>query len=214
VSLTLLVAILCGGLGGAVFTWFANRRFRLPPVLQMRLVRREGERGRIRHADGSFENARYYHLRVSNSRRWSPANDVQVFLTRVEEPGPDGMFQVSWVGDVPMRWRNQESSPLTRTIGHEADCDLCCVREGRSLDLQPLITPFSLNAQKNEGCRIALLLQARSTQADSDIHRIEISWDGNWEDGDTEIQRHLGITVSGVSATGNLSGWHSCVLDA
>ena len=129
--LQLLAALLCGGLGGAVFTWYTNRPFRRPPVLQLRLLREEGEKGKIKHPDGSFEDARYYHVRVSNTRRrWSPATDAQVVLIRMEEPGPDGAFQVTWVGDVPMRWRNQESSPLTRTIGHEADCDLCCVGEG------------------------------------------------------------------------------------
>lgn len=166
--------MLCGGLGGAIFTWITNRKFRLPPALQLRLVRNEGERGRIKRDQGSFENARYYHLRVSNSRRSSPATDVQVILTRLEEPGPDGTYQVAWVGEVPMRWRNQESSPLTRTIGPEADCDLCCVGERRWLSLMPLITPFTMNALKNEQWRVALLLQVRATQADSATFRVEI----------------------------------------
>jgi hypothetical protein len=31
-----------------------------------------------------------YYILVSNSRRWSPAENTQVFLTRIEEPGPNG----------------------------------------------------------------------------------------------------------------------------
>lgn len=170
-------------------------------MLRLRLVRNEGERGRINRGDETFENARYYHLGVSNSRPSSPTNDVQVILIRIEEAGPDGTFQVAWVGEVPMRWRNQESSPLTRTIGPEANCDLCCVGERRWLSLMPLITPFSMSATKNARCRIALLLQARSTQADSNVFRAEISWDGVWEDGDAEIQSHLQINVSEGSPT-------------
>lgn len=93
----IVVAAIFGGLGGAVFTWLANRRFRLPPILGLRLARREGERGRIRRSEDTFENARYYHLRVSNDRRrWSPASEVQVVLARVDELGPDGTFQPSW----------------------------------------------------------------------------------------------------------------------
>jgi len=59
----------------------------------------------------------------------------------------------------------------------------------------PLISPFNPNPVRTVACRLALFLQARSTQADSPIYRVEISWDGNWEDGDTEIQRHLTINV-------------------
>ncbi len=194
--LPLLIAVVCGGLGGAIFTWFTNRKFRLPPVLTLALVRDEGERGRIGGPTG--ENARYYHLRVSNSRRrWSPATDAQVFLTRLEEPGPNGVFQAVWVGDIPMRWRNQESSPLTRTIGANADSDVCSVGEKGWMRLMPLITPFSMVAEKKTGpWRVALLLQVRSAQADSPFFRAEISWDGVWEAGDTEIKRHLKIKVT------------------
>jgi hypothetical protein len=165
------------------------------------LLRDEGEKGKIKYSSQTqngieerFEDARYYHLRVSNARRWSPANDVQVFLVRMEEPGPDGALQVTWVGDVPMRWRNQEVSPLTRTIGHDADCDLCCVGKGKWLSLLPLIVPLSLNARRQERCRIVASLEARSNQTDSPIFRIEMSWDGDWEDGDTEMQRQLKIS--------------------
>ena len=129
--ITLVVGILSGGLGGAVFTWIANRRLRLSPAFQLRLLRSEGGRCTIRYDDESVERARYYRTRVSNSRRFSPATDTQIFLTRGEEPAADGNFQVVWVTDVPLRWRNQESSPLIRTIGQDADCDLCLVSERR-----------------------------------------------------------------------------------
>jgi hypothetical protein len=81
----LLIACLCAGLGGAVFNWYVNRRFRLPPVLRLRLLRDEGEKGKIKYSSPTqneieecFEDARYYHA-SQNARRWSPANDVQVF---------------------------------------------------------------------------------------------------------------------------------------
>jgi len=198
-----LTACLCGGLGGAVFTWIVNRRFRQPPVLGLRLLREEGEKGKIRYASHNgieerSEEARYYHIRVSNERRWSPANDVQVFLIRLEEPGPDEALQVMWVGEVPMQWRHQEVSPLTRTIGHDADCDLCSVGKGKWLSLMPLIIPLNLNARRQERCRMVASFLARSTQVDSPILRIEIAWDGDWEDGDIEMQRHLKIRPLGT----------------
>ena len=38
---------------------------------------------------------------------------------------------------------------------------------------------------------MVLSLQARSTEVDSEIFPLEIAWDGEWADGDTEIKRHL-----------------------
>jgi hypothetical protein len=190
-TLQLLAAILCGGLGGAVFTWFTNRRFRLPPVLRLRLLREQGEKEKNQLPDSSFEEVRYYHVRVSNERRGSTATDVAVFLTRVEEAGSDGLFQVKWIGNIPVRWRNQQASPLTRTIGHDADCDLCCVGKTRWLSLMPLFTPFSLNARRTTACRLLVSLEARSTQIDAAVFLIEIDWDGEWADDDTVMEMHL-----------------------
>jgi len=118
-----------------------------------------------------------------------------VFLLRMEEPGPDGELRTTWVGDVPMRWRSQESFPVARTIGPSADADLCCVVKGKSLELLPLITPYSLPAEWNGNARIVLSLQVRSSEADSDIVRVEVSWTGGWEEGTQEMMRHLVVKV-------------------
>jgi hypothetical protein len=192
----LIVAVVCGGLGGAIFNWLTNRKFRLPPNLNLQLTRPEGERVKVNATGGGTEDVRYYHLRVSNSRRWSAASDVQVFLTRLDQPGPDGTFRPTWVGDVPMRWRDQEIVGLKRTVGHAYDCDLCSVSEGRRLLLMPLLAPFNLNPLRTAACRLALFIQARSTQSDSPMYRVEIAWDGNWESGDAEIQTHVTINVT------------------
>lgn len=142
------------------------------------------------------ERARFYHLQISNDRRrWSPAENVQVFLIRIEEPGFDGIFQLVWSGNVPMRWRHQEFYPLTRTIGPETDCDLCYVTEEKWFGLLPLFVPNDLQVRRQNSCRIAASFQARSNQADSPIIRVEIAWDGLWEDGDTEIKRHMKMKV-------------------
>jgi hypothetical protein len=195
--LQLLIALVCGGLGGAVFTWFVNRRSRLPPRLRIQLLTDKGERGVIETQEGYAEQVRYYHLHISNDRRlWSPADNVQVFLIRIEEPGPDGMFQLVWSGDVPMRWRDQEFFPLARTIGPAAHSDLCCVGEQKWLRLLPLFAPNSLETTKRGSCRIAASLQARSSRVDSPITRVDIAWDGLWDRGDSEMRRHVKISVT------------------
>jgi len=170
----------------ALFGDLIRRRF-FPPILRMQLLRKAGELTKFT----SGEPVRYYHLRVVNERRWSPASDVQVFLTRVEEPGPNGELQVTWLGEVPLRWRHQEVVPLTRSIGPSADTDLCSVAPNDGLRLMPLIVPNSLEARRQRTCKLVTSLQARSIEGDSEVVRVEIAWDGAWEAGEAEMQRHL-----------------------
>jgi len=40
---------------------------------------------------------------------------------------------------------------------------------------------------------MTVMLPARSTEANSSITAFRIAWDGDWEDGDTEMARHLVI---------------------
>jgi hypothetical protein len=138
-----------------------------------------------------------YHLVVGNNRRWSSAHQVQVFLTRLEEPGADGELAVTWVGDLPIRWRHQEVFPLARTIGPSADCDLCTVIKDKSVEIHPLVVPFNLEVRRQGPVVIVASLQARGNQANSEILRVHISWDGKWESGDQEMKRHLVVKVVG-----------------
>ena len=139
------------------------------------------------------EDARYYHLKVSNSRRFSPAHDVRVVLLRVEEPGPNGELQVTWTGDIPIVWRHQAVFPILRTIGSEAYADLCSVRQSKILRIHPLIGPYNLKAQWNRACIMMLTLQAKGTEVDSKPLRVSIAWDGEWEPGETEMRRRLQV---------------------
>lgn len=78
---------------------FRTRIFR--PELEMRLLGSKGEKARVILSSidpktgeqrSRQEDARYYHVSVSNvSRgRWPAATLVQVYLLRVEEPVADG----------------------------------------------------------------------------------------------------------------------------
>jgi|SRR5208283_657035 len=168
------------------------------PALKLKLLRDEGEKaplvGLNQGVEESLGDSRYYHLHVWNERRWSPAEGAQVYLISIAEPGPSGDFQIVWLGDVPMRWRHQETLPFLRTIGAAADCDLCRVEKaGKIFLFMPLIVPTNLPVTKRGAFTLVASLQVRSNQADSQVLRIRISWDGLWEDGDREMRRHLEI---------------------
>jgi hypothetical protein len=180
------VATAVGTISAVVVALFLALR-RPKPSLNLKLLRPEGERTHL----NSGELVRYYHLHVWNERRSCPADEVQVFLRRMEEPTS---ANEPWQGDVPFRWRDQESIPKTLRIGTGRDCDLCIVGRDSGLRLMPLFTPNSLKAHRLGACVLVLFVQARSNQVDSELQRIQISWDGMWDDEDEKMRKHLVIT--------------------
>ena len=189
---------LCVAIGtiGAVLVALFGQAFRekfFPPRLSLCLSDSGGTPTPERMPNGQSVQARYYHLRVSNSRRWSPASEVQILLLQVEEPGPNGNLQVTWRGDIPLAWRHQQLFPLARTMGRDADADLCSVRQGGPLKLHLLIEPLNLEVVRNQASTLVLSLQARGSQADSPVLRIRVAWDGGWHDGTTEMRGHLTV---------------------
>jgi hypothetical protein len=192
VAIATFLAVLTALFGPLLIDLLRSKWF--PPLLRLRLLSEEGEKGKNRSQEGAVEDVRFYHLHVSNSRRHlSPAKEVQVFLVRVEEPGPGGSLIVTWASEIPMTWWNQQIWALTRTVGQDYDCDLCSVGKTKWLSLSPLIFPIALEARGQRACIIIASLQAKSNQVDSPICRFKIAWDGDWEDGDTEMKRHLHI---------------------
>jgi hypothetical protein len=171
-----------------------------PPKLRSALADARGERTRVRlrwieeqTPVEREEDARYYHLRVWNDRRWSPAQQTQVVLLRVDEPDAGGVLVPIWTGDIPLGWRHQSVTPLQRTIGPEAYADICSVVRGKWLQVHTLIQPNNLATVRRAACILVVHLQARSSEVDSKIVRIRIAWDGDWHDGAEEMKRHLKI---------------------
>jgi hypothetical protein len=198
------VAVAVGTLGAVLVALFGQRfqaKF-FPPTLSLTLADPDGEKTKVRltwtennAAKERSEDARYYRLRVSNGRRWSPATQVQVVLTRVEEPTADGQFAVSWAGDVPLIWKHQPLFPPLRTVGPASEVDLCSVVKGKWLQLHPLITPFNLEAIRRTRTSLILSVQAKANECDSGVLQLQVSWDGEWDDGAQEMKRHLVLTI-------------------
>jgi hypothetical protein len=139
--------------------------------------------------------SRWYHLRVENERRWSPAKDVRLLLLRLEQRDAAEEYRTTWAGELPLRWSNQQITPLTPTIGPGYDCDLCSVLKHPSgrhvLSLYPLIQPFNLPSSWQDEVRFILTLQARGIDAYSEVFRVEIAWNGKWADDTIEMAKHL-----------------------
>lgn len=187
-----LVAV--GTLGTVVVALFGNywrRRF-FPPKLKVQLCEPAGELTSSRFAEQS-KKSWYYHVMVENEHRWSPATNVSLHLVAMDLPGPDNQFIREWNGDVQLKWAFMAFYPAqNRTVGKPIRYDLVSVDEEFSnLALHPIAASTSLKATRQGKCRFAVWLQARSSESDSRIARIEISWDGVWKDNPADMDKHL-----------------------
>jgi len=149
--------------------------------------------------------SRWCHVHVENTRRrFSPATDVQVFLLSVEEPDAAGTFQLRWAAEpVPLAWSHQKYKPATFRIGVPRQADLCSVVQHPTdgthfLLLAPLFQPFALPVRWETGCKLALTVQARGVEADSNKLRVEVAWNGEWSDDPRTMRRHLTVSATTV----------------
>lgn len=162
------------------------RRFLLRPRLDLRFDNPQGvpvqeERG----SDGAIREVslRYFHLRVSNPRRWFVVTKVKVVLLAIErrESGTSGYRQL-WSGETPLPWRYPDENPPERDFGPGYDCDLCAVDSEGVLTLFQGIKwglPADLRWQQGE-IDLRLTLQAQGLEADSRRIGLSLRWDGKW----------------------------------
>lgn len=174
IEILIQFGIALGTVGAVVVALFGNLRGKIfPPRLKINIHDEEG------YSTEGDDPSIYYHLEIRNERRWAPATQVQFYLTRVELFVEDKPTQI-WFGELPMRWRYQESFPLTRTIGSPIQCDLCHTTS-EDVQIMTLFQSEELPGKWPMKERAALTLQARSVEIDSPQIRIDISWNAQTE---------------------------------
>jgi hypothetical protein len=184
----------------ALFGYWLRRRID-PPRLRLEHSSAEGWQGIVYELDTATNKAKYqrggiwHHVRVQNNKtRWNPVTGVHIFLLKIEAPDASGDFKPIWEGPpAALVWRYETGNLKPKTIGRPEECDFCHVLEDTGeLRLSPLIKgqapdkftgPFPL--------KLRLRLQARGVEADSDIYRLEVYWDGKTSDDKTQMSRHL-----------------------
>src|ERR1043166_6901608 len=167
-----------------------------PPKLIISLQNSKGEKSPITltdPVDGKARDtiSRWYHIRVENKRRWSPAHQVQVFLIRLETKDASGVDKVAWIGQIPLVWQHQAINPLLRTIGYPANADLCNVVKDKWVELQVLYIPHALITRYRDKCHIICTFQAHGVDADSNLLRVEIAWNGKWDEDADQMSNHM-----------------------
>lgn len=201
----LIATATLGAVLAALFgDWFRARWF--PPRLALSMPMPEGVRTPVglswrddqgvEHTD--TRDGRYYHVEVRNTARGAEATQVQVCIVRLEEPRADGQFEITWTGELPLRWMHQQIHPVVRVVGRTAIADLCSVVRDKWVELHPMIGAMNFNARRRKEHPAAqrdfiVSLEALSAEGSSPPLRLRITWDGEWADGDTEMRRHLVI---------------------
>lgn len=144
-------------------------------------------------------NARYYHLRVRNTRPGGipAAHDVKVLITRVDKEDAAGQPTPVFSETVPLTWVRGEIYPLRRTIGRQhADANLLWVREDGWFQFEPVVRPNHFPKPLQQGSvKFWGTVQVQSVEADSEPRRFKVSWDGQWHEGASEIRKHLVVSL-------------------
>jgi len=202
-----LVAI--GTIGAVIVALFGQLLPRLlPPKLRIKLL----DTGGVRQLSHIIQHGgalpvpigqmwtRYYHVHVSNSRRWTKARTVQVVFLKSEEETTTGWVEVSIGSGIPLTWQHQYSAGSNRNVGRPAVADLFRVGQdasnatlATSLSITPTFAPFGVPTEFNQPCALRLTVQAQSDEADSDPITLTIRSNGKWHDGKAEMMRFVSV---------------------
>jgi len=178
---TLIVAIIAIW-GNRIRSWWSG------PKLKIYLHNPMGELTKLN--DGTA--VRYYHLRVVNGRKWSPAHNVRVLLTKIFQPAADGRWvDRSFSGPLQLTWQFPQFHVRFPFIGPDDISDLGCIVEGQQFAITPYVVPNNFNGYVGPNQRIKVEVIAVADNGQSEPVLIEIAWDGNWSDDTAEMGRHL-----------------------
>lgn len=194
IAIATIAAVIVALFGG----WLRSRL--ASPRLHLSLVSRRGVQvpSVLSHADGTKEEtkSRWYHLKLENQRRWAPANQCHVYLVTYEERDAAGTYQLAWRGAVPMKVRNVGVVLEGFAVGPQVEFDLCSVIKPGIFQLHPVLAPNSVVTYSQAPVAMRLTFQARSVEKDGELLRVEIRWDGLWDDDGDDMERHLVLNVS------------------
>ena len=138
---------------------------------------------------------RYYHLSVENKRKNTTAHNAVVDLLSVEETCNGGVREIwNGAGEVPLIWIYPEVyRSYIRNIGPEQKCDLISVSES-GLEIRVAFSPNRLTYSWKKACDLYLSVRVKSDEFSSEPLQIHVVWDGEWVEGDKEMQKHLVVT--------------------
>jgi hypothetical protein len=142
-------------------------------------------------------HARYYHLRVTNRAKYPKADDVQVLRLGVERINDDEERRLGELYvPLPLGWSNG-LYPLARSIGSKTEgvADLLFVRDD-VLRFVPVVVPLNFQAEYSGKTHLRVTAIAKGIDCESNVIRLNVSWDGVWEPDDEAMKKHFVICAA------------------
>jgi hypothetical protein len=179
----------------------------LGPDLRLTLDRSDGQITKLRPDNLP---ARYFHLRVHNRRKGTPATKAQVILYSILPPHTEGAPEPLVInGRLPFPWKFRGGDPdpqirflepvMYSVIGPDDYCDLARLIKGSEvLELQAehwmLVADF-LNVRGGQKTTVEAIAIAENGQ--SNLLTLDIFWDGVWPGEENEhVTEHIKIEPS------------------
>jgi hypothetical protein len=134
----------------------------------------------------------YYHLKVSNKKRWTQAINVRVVITSLLTSTSDGhLVNQPLAGPLQLMWRHSQFHPPYSIVGPDDYCDLGFIKRGQNFKLTPVINPNNFPATLQPNKMRRLILKAEADNAESNNLIIDIHWDGMWVADQNLMASHL-----------------------
>jgi len=168
--------------------WFRDKF--APPKLNVEL--RETKGNLTWYTDGT--PTYYWHLRVKNSRTWSPARGVQVKIIEVKRQAEDNQFhQVDLPASVQLR-QPFPSSPINSdsVIYTEKLWDFGELKNGFDrfvFTISPRPNNWKGDVMSGDAVQVKVIAVAGNHR--SKPYYVQITWDGLWADDPDELDQHL-----------------------
>lgn len=138
----------------------------------------------------------YYHLKVRNERKSSPARSTRIFVVEIQKKSADGTYYyLPHVAPLPLVWTHQRFHEFAPTIGPEDRCDLGHVDQGADrfkLELPYLPTNFDGHLASGESMRVSIKALAHNGEMKKPLV-LQISWNGEWDPDSSVMKRNLVI---------------------
>lgn len=135
----------------------------------------------------------FYHLKVSNQRRWLPAQNRRVMLVGLSRRDSGGVFQT-----IPMPvpgqfvWAPAEFTFPVITVVREQVLDFGCVEEhGNRFVPRLYAIPNNFQGFVGANDAVRFQLQIEAVNFSSPIYVVEVAWDGQWSDNPATMRLHL-----------------------
>jgi len=164
----------------------------LAPKLELFLHDPEGDRIDMRAADGTTVPSRWYHLRLTNKRRFAVAHNARVVVTAISRPAADHSMELQRrSGPIQLVWQHGRLLPQYLTLGPDRICDLGRLEKDNAFRLELMLVPNNADpcVRKGEEMWVEVVGQADETETKPLL--LSITWDGTWSEDTSDMKKHL-----------------------